>query len=78
MYYTTLKQIVTTKNGKWNCIKESAKLFLKTRYTNHKKHFNAEKNKNNTKLSREYWKLANKKLHPRISWIKKRQAYKKI
>ena len=27
-----------------------------------------EKNKNNTKLSSEYWKLANTKLHPRISW----------
>ena len=27
-----------------------------------------EKNKNNTKLSTEYWKLANTKLHPRISW----------
>ena len=27
-----------------------------------------EKNKNDTKLSTEYWKLANKKLHPQISW----------
>ena len=27
-----------------------------------------EKNKKDTKLSTEYWKLANKKLHPRISW----------
>ena len=27
-----------------------------------------EKNKNDCKLSAEYWKLANKKLYPRISW----------
>ena len=27
-----------------------------------------EKNKNDTKLSTEYYKLANKKLHPQISW----------
>ena len=26
------------------------------------------KNRNNTKLSTEYWKLENKKLHPWISW----------
>ena len=37
-------------------------------YANHKISFNAEKNKNGTKLSTEYWKLANKNLHPRISW----------
>ena len=41
---------------------------FKTPYVNHKKYFNAEKNKNDTKLSTEYWKLANKKLDPRISW----------
>ena len=41
---------------------------FKKRYANHKKSFNVEKNKNDTKLSTEYWKLANKKLHPRISW----------
>ena len=40
---------------------------FKKRYANHKKSFNAEKNKNDTKLSTEYWKLANKKLHPRFS-----------
>ena len=37
------------------------------RYANHKKSFSAEKNKNETKLSTEYWKLANKKLYPQIS-----------
>ena len=36
-------------------------------YANHKKTFNAEKNKNDTKLSTESWKLANNKLHPQIS-----------
>ena len=41
---------------------------FKKRYANHKKSFNVEKNKNDTKLSTEYCKLANKKLHPRISW----------
>ena len=44
---------------------------FKKRYANHKKSFNAEKNKNDTKLSIEYWKLANKNLHPRISRSKK-------
>ena len=37
---------------------------FKKRYANHKKSFNAEKNKNDTKLSTEYWKLTNKNLHP--------------
>ena len=41
---------------------------FKKRYANHKKSFNEEKNKNDTRLSTENWKLANKKLHPRISW----------
>ena len=41
---------------------------FKKRYANHKKPFNAEKIKNETKLSAEYWKLANKKFHPWISW----------
>ena len=41
---------------------------FKKRYANHKKSFNAEKNKNDAKLYTEYWKPPNKKLHPRISW----------
>ena len=41
---------------------------FKKRYTNHKKSFNVVKNKNETKLSTEYWKLANNKLHIQISW----------
>ena len=40
---------------------------FKKRYANHKKSFNAEKNKNDTKLSTEHWKQANKNLHTRIS-----------
>ena len=41
---------------------------FRKRYDNHEKSFDAEKNKNDTKLSTEYWKLASKKLHPRISF----------
>ena len=41
---------------------------FKKRYANHKRFFNAENNKNDTKLSTEYWKLGNKKLNPRIFW----------
>ena len=44
------------------------KTTFKKRYANHKKSFNVEKNKNDTKLSIEYWKLANNKRHPQISW----------
>ena len=53
---------MTTKQINQNCIKESAK----TAYANHKKSFNVEKNKNDTKLSTKYWRLTNNK--PRISW----------
>ena len=41
---------------------------FKKRYANHKKSFNSEKNKKDAKLSTEYWKLANEKLHPQIPW----------
>ena len=34
--------------------------------------FNVEKNKNDTKLSTEYWKPANKKIHPDILECKRR------
>ena len=40
------------------------KTAFKTHYTNHKKKFNTEKNKNDTKLSTEYWKLAHGKISP--------------
>ena len=30
--------------------------------------YNRKKNKNDIKLSAEYWNLGNKKLHPRMSW----------
>ena len=44
---------------KWIC-----ETSFKKRYVNHKKSFNVEKNKNDPKLSTEYWKLAKNKLHP--------------
>ena len=54
-----------------NCIKNICETTFKKCYANHKRSFNAEKNKNDTKLYIEYGKLANNKLHPRISWITK-------
>ena len=57
-----------TKHINRSCIKKPAKLLSTKNYANHKKSFHAEKSKNDTRLSTEYWKLANKKLHPRISW----------
>ena len=39
---------------------------FRKRYVNHKKSFNVKKDKNDTKLSTEYCKLANNKLHPRM------------
>ena len=48
--------------------KGTCKTTFKKLYANHKKSFNVQKNKNDTKLSTEYWKLANNKLHSRISW----------
>ena len=56
-----------TKHRNRNCIKESAKLPLRN-VTQIIKNLLMWKNKNDTRLSPEYWKLANKKLHPRISW----------
>ena len=44
------------------------KTTFKRRYTDHKKYFNVEKNKKDTKLSTEHWKLTNKKLQPQIFW----------
>ena len=55
------------KTCKPKLYKEICETTFKKRYANHKKYFNVEKNKNDTKLSTEYWKLANMKLHPRIS-----------
>ena len=42
---------------------ESAKLTLGNVMQITKKSFNAEKNKKDTKLSTDYWRLATKKLH---------------
>ena len=48
-------------------MKESAKLPLRN-VTQIIKNLLMWKNKSDTRLSPGYWKLANKKLHPRISW----------
>ena len=66
LYYARIscdKEICKPKLYKGIC-----EINFKKRYANHKKSFNEEKNKNDTSLSTENWKLANKKLHPRISW----------
>ena len=75
-----MRRACLTKNGSYyartSCDNESYKPRLyklicetsfKKRYANHKKSFNEEKNKNDIKLSTEYWKLANMELHPWIS-----------
>ena len=41
---------------------------FKKRYQNHKKSFNVETYKNDTKLSIEYWTLKEKRLNPKVSW----------
>ena len=79
-----MRRACLTKNGSYyartSCDNESYKPRLyklicetsfKKRYANHKKSFNEEKNKNDIKLSTEYWKLANMELHPWISWSMK-------
>ena len=68
MFYTTLEQVVTTKHCIKDLYKGICETTFKKRYANHKKSFNAERNKNDTKLSTAYWTLANKNLHQRISW----------
>ena len=56
------------KNIHLHCIKEFVKLHLRHITQIIKKKFNTEKNKNDTKLSTEYWKLAHEKFHPRVFW----------
>ena len=63
LYYTRIN--CDNKTYKPKLYKRISKTIFHNCYPNHKKSFNAEKNKNDTKLSTEYWKLANK-LH---SWI---------
>ena len=41
---------------------------FKLRYANHKKSFNHEKYKNNTELSKEYWKIKSENGTPKITW----------
>ena len=41
---------------------------FKKRYANHKKSFNIERYKNDTKLSIEYWNLKENQKNPKISW----------
>ena len=72
MFYTTLKKVVMTKNINRNCTKESAKLPLRN-VTQIIKNILIEKNNSIAQLSTEYWKLANKELHPPISWCMKRK-----
>ena len=66
LYYARISY--DDKTYKSNLYKGICETTFKNRCANHKKSFNAEKNKNDTKLSTEYWKLANKNLHPPISW----------
>ena len=41
---------------------------FKRRYANHKKSFNIRKYKNDTELSKEFWKLKEKNANPKVSW----------
>ena len=66
LYYARIS--CDNETYKLKLYKGICKTTFKKRYANHKKSFNVEKTRNDTKLSTEYWKLANKKLHPRISW----------
>ena len=61
-YYTRLS--CDNKTYKPKLYKGICETTFKKGYANHKKSLNVEKNENNTKLSTEYWKLANNKLHP--------------
>ena len=69
LYYTRI--CCDDETYKLKLYKRICETTFKKRYANQKKSFDAEKNKNDTKLSPEYWKVANKKLHPRISWSTK-------
>ena len=50
-----------------NCTNDSSKLYLRN-VRQIIKNILMPKNKNNTKLFTEYWKLASKKLHLQVSW----------
>ena len=65
LYYTRIS--CDDKTFKPKLYRETCETTFNKRYANHEKSFNVEKNKNDTKLSTEYWKLANNKLHSRIS-----------
>ena len=67
-HYSTLEQVVATKHINRNCIKESAKVLLKNVTQIIKNPSMRKRTRTILKLSTEYWKVANKKLHPRISW----------
>ena len=56
------------KNCKLKLYKGIIETAFNKRYANHKKIFNVEKNKNDTKLCTKYWKLRHKKFHAWISW----------
>ena len=67
-FYTNARISCHDETHKPKLYKGICETTFKKRYANHKKSFNVEKNKNDTKLSTEYWKLANNKFHPQISW----------
>ena len=69
LYYARINCDYETQKPK--LYKGTCETTFKKRYTNHKKSFNIEKKKNDTKLSTKCWKLENKKLHPQISWSMK-------
>ena len=48
---------------------------FKVRYGNHKKSFIKQRHKNNTELSKEYWKVKQQKGIPRIKWKVLRECY---
>ena len=69
LYYATISW--DDESYKLKLYKGIFETTFKKRYANHKKSFSVEKNKNDAKLSTEYWKLTNNKLHPQISWSMK-------
>ena len=69
LYYSRISCDDETQKPK--LYKGICEVTFKQRYVNHKTSFNVEKSTNDAKLSTEYWKLANNKLHPRTSWSMK-------
>ena len=71
MYIATIKS--DKKNyqpGNYKRIRENT---FKKRYANHKRSFNINRYKNNTKLSAEYWNLKAGNSNPKVTWTVKNQ-----